>query len=240
MKSISVLFLLSLFLVIAGCTSEQAGEMEQAQVQNDGLTSGDRIVFFGDSITQQGAQPGGYVNLVADSIHSVYPDLGIEVIGAGISGNKVPDLLARVEQDVLSKNPTKVVVYIGINDVWHWENFSRQGTTKEDFAAGLRTLIDTLQQANASVILTTPSVIGEKVDGTNPQDDMLEEYAQISRDVAIETGAELLDLRQAFLDYLKENNPENVEQGILTTDGVHLNEAGNRFVAELMFTALAE
>ena len=33
---------------------------------------------------------------------------------------------------------------------------------------------------------------------------------------------------------------EKKERGVLTTDGVHLNEAGNRFVAGLMLKALGE
>lgn len=53
----------------------------------------------------------------------------------------------------------------------------------------------------------------------------------ISRKVATDTGATLCDLRKAFLDHLKEHNPANKERGILTGDGVHLNAAGNQFVA---------
>lgn len=60
---------------------------------------------------------------------------------------------------------------------------------------------------------------------------MLEEYSAISRKVAVDTGATLFDLRKAFLDHLKEHNSANQERGILTGDGVHLNVAGNEFVA---------
>src|SRR3954452_5309748 len=51
------------------------------------LKKGDRIVFLGDSITQAGAGPKGYVTLARKALD----DKGVEVIGAGISGNKVPD-----------------------------------------------------------------------------------------------------------------------------------------------------
>ena len=60
---------------------------------------------------------------------------------------------------------------------------------------------------------------------------MLEEYAAISRKVAQESGVTLCDLRTEFIDYLKKTNVENESKGILTTDGVHLNIAGNQFVA---------
>src|SRR5690349_23688471 len=79
------------------------------------LKKGDRIVFLGDSITQQGAGPKGYVTLIRKELEEKHPDLNAEVIGAGISGNKVPDLQRRLDKDVLQKKPTVVVIYIGIN-----------------------------------------------------------------------------------------------------------------------------
>ena len=48
----------------------------------------------------------------------------------------------------------------------------------------------------------------------------------------------MLDLRKAFIDYLKEHNPEQAEQGILTKDTVHLNEEGNRFLSTLVLEAM--
>lgn len=213
-----------------------ATKASQAAPERD-TTEAERIVFFGDSITEAGDRPGGYVRLIADSLHERYPNQDIEVIGAGISGNRVPDLLARVGPDVLVHDPTAVVVYIGINDVWHWELYNR-GTPKEEFEEGLRTLADTLNQAGAEVILCTPSMIGEKPDGSNPQDAMLDEYAEISRRVAEEKDLHVCDLRTEFVEYLKQNNPKNRSEGVLTSDGVHLNEAGNQFVAEAVLQVL--
>jgi isoamyl acetate esterase len=204
------------------------------------LKKGDRIVFLGDSITQGGVSPKGYVTLIKKSLNERHKDLGIEIIGAGISGNKVPDLQRRLERDVLAKKPTVVMIYIGINDVWHGEKDPKKGTSKDKFEAGLKEIIDKIKDGGGRVILCTPSVIGEKADGSNKLDAKLDEYADISRRVAREEKIQLCDLRRAFLDFLKKNNPDNKERGILTTDRVHLNEAGNRFVAEVMLKALGE
>ena len=103
---------------------------------------------------------------------------------------------------------------------------------------GLKEIIASIQNTGARVILCTPSVIGEKTDGTNPQDPMLDEYSGISRRIAGETGSVLCDLHKAFNEYLKSNNPNNEEKGILTVDRVHLNDAGNRFVAEQILKIL--
>lgn len=198
------------------------------------LSKGDRIVFLGDSITQAGAAPGGYVTQVREALDKQEQD--IEVIGAGISGNKVPDLEKRLDRDVIAKKPTIVVIYIGINDVWHSQN--GKGTPKDVYETGLKSLIERIQKAGARPILCTATVIGEKTDGSNPLDKMLDEYCDISRGVAKEAKIQLIDLRKAFLDYLKENNPENKAQGILTSDTVHLNAAGNKFLAEQMLAGL--
>jgi len=217
----SVVLLSLLGLTFTSCTG---GRMA--------LHQGERIVFFGDSITELGVKPKGYVTLIRETVTTRHPDLAIEVIGAGVSGNKVPDLEQRLARDVIGRKPAIVVIYIGINDVWHWALNNLKGTTKKDFEAGLREIIARIQYSGANVILCTPSVIGEKHDGTNPQDQMLEEYAAISRSVALALGVKLCDLHKAFQNYLVLNNKENKPQGVLTTDGVHLNDEGNKFVAQ--------
>lgn len=213
-----------------------AAEPKGAEPKVEPLKKGDRIVFLGDSITAAGVRPNGYVTLVKQAIAERQPDLGVEVIGAGISGHKVPNLQARLERDVLAKKPTIVVIYIGINDVWH--STRGQGTSKSDYETGLHDLIKRINDAGARVILCTPSMIGEKTDGSNKLDAMLEEYAALSRKVAADTNTQLLDLRKEFVASLKQQNEKNAERGILTGDGVHLNEAGNRFVANLVLGAL--
>ena len=79
------------------------------------LSEKDVIAFFGDSITQAGARPGGYCKLIGEAIASEKPELGVEIVYAGISGNKVPDLEKRLERDLLKTchrpgflNPPKV------------------------------------------------------------------------------------------------------------------------------------
>ncbi len=191
-----------------------------------------KVVFLGDSITEAGAGAGGYVTLIREALAARHPDKKIEVIGAGISGNKVPDLQRRLEKDVLSHQPQIVVIYIGINDVWHSQ--SGKGTSPEDYTSGLKDIIGRIKQAGAKVIVCTPSVIGEKTDASNPLDKMLEDYAALSREVCRETACTLVDLRAHFIHELTNLNDENAAKGILTSDSVHLNEAGNEFVKDCL------
>jgi lysophospholipase L1-like esterase len=203
------------------------------------LKKGERIIFLGDSITQAGAgHARGYVSLIKKELAEKHADLGIEVIGAGISGNKVPDLQRRLESDVLKKKPTVVVIYIGINDVWHGERDPARGTSKEKYEEGLKDIVGRNKKGGARVLLCTPSVIGEKKAGANSLDAKLDEYAALSRKVAKEMKVPLCDLRKHFVEHLEKHNPKDLERGILTSDRVHLNDAGNRLVADAILKCL--
>ena len=193
-----------------------------------------RVVFFGDSITQAGVNPGGYI----DKLKKMVPADQFELIGAGIGGNKIYDLFLRMDEDVLAKQPDVVVIWVGVNDVWH-KATSGTGTDPDKFVKFYEAVIKKLQAANVKVILCTPAAIGEKTDMTNQQDGDLNQYSQFIRDLAKKQNLPLVDLRRAFQEYDLKSNPDNKDRGILTTDRVHLNEAGNQFVADQMKAVLA-
>lgn len=196
-----------------------------------------RVVFFGDSITEAGVKPGGYIVKMQEMLAQQNRAADYELIGKGIGGNKVYDLYLRMEDDVLALKPDVVVIYIGVNDVWHKSSLGT-GTDAPKFVKFYEALIRKLQAGGSRVILCTPAVIGERTDNSNEQDGDLNAYSTMIRSLATQQNLPLVDLRKAFLDYNLKNNPTNKERGILTTDRVHLNEAGNQFVAEQMMAAL--
>lgn len=198
-----------------------------------------KVIFFGDSITQAGVGPTGYITKVGEMLKASGKANQYELIGAGIGGNKVYDLYLRLEDDVLSKNPNVVFIYVGINDVWHKTSHGT-GTDADKYVKFYDALIRKMKAQNIRVIICTPSVIGERNDNSNAQDGDLNYYSKLIRDIATKNNVELLDLRKNFADYLLKNNPENKEKGILTTDRVHLNDEGNKFLAEKMLEALSK
>lgn len=196
-----------------------------------------RIVFFGDSITQAGVNPHGYITKMDSIIRQQGLGDRYELVGAGISGNKVYDLYLRMDTSVIAKKPDVVVIYIGINDVWH-KRSTGTGTDPDRYERFYRAIIKKLQDNGIRVVVCTPSVIGERNDNSNEQDGDLNQYSNIVRRIAKDLSLPVCDLRKAFTGYLQENNPNNVERGILTTDRVHLNVAGNLFVANEMWNTL--
>lgn len=198
-----------------------------------------KIVFFGDSITQAGVNPGGYIDLMNKKLVEKKQDANYELIGAGIGGNKIYDLYLRMEEDVMAKEPDVVVIWVGVNDVWH-KTSSGTGTDPDKFERFYTAVIKKLQAKNISVVLATPAAIGEKYDNSNQQDGDLNAYSTIIRDLAKKMNCKLCDLRKLFMDYEVNNNKENKASGILTTDRVHLNDNGNAFVADAMYSLLIE
>jgi lysophospholipase L1-like esterase len=193
-----------------------------------------KVIFFGDSITQQGVNPGGYVTRIDSMCRLEGMGDKFEFIGAGIGGNKVYDLYLRMDDDVLAKNPDIVIIYIGVNDVWH-KATSGTGTDPDKFEKFYTAILKKLKDRNIKVILCTPAAIGEKTDFSNQQDGDMNAYSNIIRGLAQKNNLPLVDLRKIFLDYDMKNNPENKDRGILTIDKVHLNAKGNQLVADEMW-----
>jgi lysophospholipase L1-like esterase len=196
-----------------------------------------QIVFVGDSITQQGGASGGYVDL----IKRMNPrDLAIAYYG--LSGGRAADLWTGKcawsqsipYAEILKTAPTILVLYIGVNDIWH-----EPPTTPEDFRSTLSELVSQAKSIGAIVILATPTVIGEHITET-PQNAMLEEFSQIAQAVAAAQQVIFCNLRQAFVDYLKVHNSAAADQGILTRDRVHMNAAGNQLIADCINRSIAQ
>jgi lysophospholipase L1-like esterase len=196
-----------------------------------------KVIFFGDSITQAAVNDRGYIVQMNEMLQQKSIP-GYQLVGAGIGGNKVYDLYLRLEKDVLEQKPQIVVIYVGVNDVWH-KATSHTGTDADKFKKFYQALIDKMRSQQIKPVLCTMAVIGEKKDGANDQDKELDTYAGIIRQLSAENQMPMVDLRKKFMEYYAGNNPDNLAKGILTTDGVHLNEAGNRIVAEEMWKVLA-
>ena len=198
-----------------------------------------KIVFFGDSIKQAGVKAGGYITLLSDQLRQKGIAANYELVGKGIGGNKVYDLYLRIEEDVIAQLPNTVVIWVGVNDVWHKRTHGT-GTDADKFEKFYTAIIKKLQAKNIRIYLCTPAAIGEKTDFYNELDGDLNEYSNIIRRLAHANHCGLIDLRTRFLQYNLENNKDNKGSGILTTDRVHLNDKGNAIVAAEMIKTLVK
>ena len=209
-----------------------------------------KVVFLGDSITQQGENfegEGTYKGFITSLRENVSQE--VELINKGIGGNKVPDLLLRYNDDVLKLKPNIVFIYIGINDVWHKYDWG-SGTDIDIYEKGLRKIISDIKAVGAKIILCTPTVIGENngefklnnnfkdIDTMEIMNKDLDAFSDVVRNLSSEFNTDLLDLRKKFKEYISENNDQNMPKGVLTSDGVHLNNEGNKLIADAMIKFL--
>ena len=213
-------------------------------------TNSTKVIFLGDSITQQAENSEGegtYKGFITSLRENVSQE--VELINKGIGGNKVSDLLLRYDDDVLKLKPNIVFVYIGINDVWHKYDWGT-GSDIDIYEKGLRKIISDIKALGAKIILCTPTVIGENsgefklnnnfkdIDTMEIMNKDLDAFSDVVRNLSSEFNTELLDLRKKFKDYISENNDQNMSKGILTSDGVHLNNKGNELIANEMIKLL--
>lgn len=237
---VGIMILLS--LLSSGIAPEEATQptdLDALVGADSPLQKNERIVFVGDSITMQ----GGFVELIDQALREKQPELEVKVARHGLNGGRVPDMSEgktpwgeiKPFAEILSEEkPTVLILYLGINDVMH-----SPGTFPKEFEQGLTELVKSAQQTGAVVVLATPAVNGENIDPESADQQKLEDYAKISRQVAEAQSTALCDLRQAFVEYLKAHNPEHNHHGLLTYDGVHMSDAGNRLIAAQMSQAIA-
>ena len=209
-----------------------------------------KVIFLGDSITQAAESEEGegtYKGFITSLRENVSQE--VELINKGIGGNKVSDLLLRYNDDVLKLKPNIVFIYIGINDVWHKYDWGT-GSDIDIYEKGLRKIITDIKAVGAKIILCTPTVIGENsgefklnnnfkdIDTMEIMNKDLDAFSDVVRNLSSEFNTELLDLRKKFKEYISKNNYQNMPKGILTSDGVHLNNEGNKLIADEMIKFL--
>lgn len=192
-----------------------------------------KILFIGDSITESGrfTDPehlgNGYVRMIHDFIKITYPKQNFTVLNHGISGHRIPDLAARWDEDVISHNPEFLSISIGVNDVWR--QLDQQETEQVDplmfeniYKEILTKTTDTIK---AQIILMEPTLIEENSEAKGNQ--LLKPYIDVVHHMAEKYSCIIVPTHQAMLQYMEDGGEYS-----LTTDGVHMNSAGNLLLAK--------
>jgi lysophospholipase L1-like esterase len=186
------------------------------------IQNGQKVAFLGDSITAGGwGSPGGYVRLVIDGLGK--EGITVTPIPAGVGGHKSNDMLARLDKDVLSKQPDWMFLSCGVNDVWHGVN----GVPLDTYKTNITSIVDRAQAQSVKVVILTATPIGEDENDNNRK---LAAYNDFLRELAGQRKLPLADLNTAFQRILKPLAPTK-DSRFLTADGVHMNPEGNVLMA---------
>lgn len=139
------------------------------------------IAFLGDSVTQgcfeiyteKGAlkvvfsPDDAYSEKLRKIFAVLFPNVSLNVINAGISGDSTWSGVKRLDEDILSFRPDLVVVCYGLNDA------SRAADGIDGYESNLREIFTRIQATGAEVIFMTPNLRSNDPDYRNP-DPLLE------------------------------------------------------------------
>jgi len=186
------------------------------------------LLFIGDSITESGrfedSQGIGdsYVRNIVES--GFIKGEKWNVLNRGVSGDRITDLKERWDQDVLAHRPDVLSISIGVNDVWRQlDHPDLPQVTRDEFRSIYRQLLNRVS-ANTKLILMEPTIIEENSESKGNQ--LLSAYVAIVQELAEEYNAILVPTHREFIKSLKDGDHEQ-----LTTDGVHMTDAGNKLMA---------
>jgi lysophospholipase L1-like esterase len=242
------LMLLTLLLLLGNAIGANAGEEFPLQ-------GGERILFFGDSITQGGA----YVTDVELYLRTRFPSKTFTVINHGISSETIsgtsepdhvprrPDAHDRFDRDVAAWNPDVVVACFGMND-GNYHPFDE--ARFRAYQAGVNKLIARVHESTKArlVLLTPPPFDPYRRQAGDPDavrfgykfpaidyDKTLEHYANWL--VTLRTdGRVVADLHEAMNDHLATRRRDRVSF-YLAADAVHPNATGHLLMAQTLLQA---
>jgi len=243
-----VVFVLCIYvLVCAGKVTEEKGPFF--------LQGGERIVFFGDSITQSGQ----YVEYIEAFLLTRFPEKRFEIINRGISSETLsgtseidhdpprPDAHERFSRDITPLKPDVLVSCFGMND-GNYHPFSEELFAK--YKAGVKRLAKraTNEAKTTLVIMTPPPFDAYRKRISDPDashwgykysfigyDDVLERYSRWLLTLR-KNGFVVADVHSAMNRHLAERRQEKVSF-YLSGDGVHPNATGHWLMAQTLLLA---
>jgi lysophospholipase L1-like esterase len=175
------------------------------------------IVFIGDSITDAERMNAayrpfgaGYVHFTANSLLAKYPQLNLNIINSGVSGNTIHDLKTRWQRDCISHRPDVLSILIGVNDVWRRiaENDLSGAADLDEYDSMYRQLISqTKKECNSRIVIIEPFMFCD--DLNNPVFVELRRFVEKVRTIAADFNAVLVPLQKAIDERIKEIPPQN-------------------------------
>jgi len=190
------------------------------------FTPGARILFQGDSITDgnrgRSADPNhilghGYVFIIAAKYGAAFPDLKLDFINRGVSGNTVLDLEKRWQKDTLDLKPDVLSILIGVND-------EGRGIPLDQYEQVYEKLISQAKSANPKLklVLCAPFVkpTGKISEGIRKRQEVVAKLAQ-------KHGAALVQFQPVFDEAAK-----RAPADYWIWDNVHPTYRGHQLMAD--------
>lgn len=195
--------------------------------------SKETIECIGDSITDSGRQSpegqplgDGYVRLIHELLQAGYPELQLQILNKGVSGDRVSSLKSRWKPDVIEVNPDWLFIYIGVNDVWRFfEGDREEAVPLKEFENIYRQLINGARTKTKAQIRLVSPFLAEK-NQEDPFRKKLGQYQDAIDSLANEFSLPVIHLQPAF-DWAMLSKPASY----WTSDRVHPTRVGHMLIA---------
>lgn len=192
-----------------------------------------RILFQGDSITDgnrgRSLDPNhilghGYAFIVAAEFGAAFPERNLVFLNRGVSGNKVPDLAKRWQQDTLELKPDVLSILIGVND-------QHAGLPLEDFERDYDKLLTETRAALPSIklVLCAPFVLPVGTVKEHPEkwNEGIRQRQEIVARLAAKHHAALVRFQPVF-----EAAAQRAPAVYWIWDGIHPTYSGHQLMAD--------
>lgn len=196
-------------------------------VQNEKMISqipqfsdGARVCFLGDSLTSGGI----WVELVFEHYLRARPNAGIRVYDAGIGGGTAAFALEHIDEDLMTHDPTDVIIMFGENDISAYVGTPEERA--ECFRRDMSALADEVIRRGASVyFMCPPDSDAHRGDAVQPR----EIAHEVMLGLAEQYGTSCCDLYRYLSPYLS-------HEGLVDGDRVHLTERGQCVLARVFLS----
>jgi len=201
---------------------------------------GQKILFQGDSITDAGRNReeadslgGGYAMMAASLMQARHPELGLQFLNRGNSGNRAVDLAGRWQRDCLDLKPDWVSILIGVNDCWRRFD-ANDPTPVEVFESHCRDILERTRSQGIRMILCEPFVLPCPPDREAWRED-LDPKIHVIRKLAREFEASLVPFDGIFASRSVLQPPS-----FWAADGVHPRLPGHALMATEWIKAVTD
>lgn len=217
------------------------GAQTQAQDSSFHLKDGDRVVFYGDSITDQRL----YTTFTETFVVTRFPKLNVQFVHSGWGGDRVGGggggpIAQRLERDVFAYKPTVMTIMLGMNDA-SYRPFDQ--TIFDTYSKGYESIVNSVKQTLPGIRLTLiqPSPFDDvaqppRFEGGYNQ--VLVRYGGFVKELATKQGATVADLNTgvvAALEKAKAKDPEQAKK--IIPDRVHPGPSGHLLMAAELLKA---
>jgi len=205
------------------------------------LKNGDRLVFYGDSITDQRL----YTTFVETYVVTRFPQLEVWFVHSGVGGDRVTGGWAgpidvRLRRDVIAYKPTVMTIMLGMNDGSYrgWDD-----DIFKTYSTGYQHIIDTMKHALPGIRITViqPSPYDDVTRPPNIDDGynaVLIRYGQFVKELGEREHLLVADLNAPVVSMLEKAKATDAELATkIIEDRIHPGPGGHLIMAEALLKA---